>query len=146
MKRAIQHTSSAAVLAIGAELSRRSYDVTFTLGNTPRIDMLCTIPDGETFKVQVKGISTANAFYIDKKFFEGGVQADLFLVVVLVPPPGDEFPFRFFVLSHAEAVAEFNKMPKTKRDGRPYVNGFGLNWGSVKQYENAWNTFPNLAS
>jgi len=145
MKRAIQHTSSAAIFAIGAELSRRGYDVTFTLGNTARIDMLCAVPDSEElFKIQVKGISTANAFYIDKSFFEGQIQANLFLVVVLVPPSGEESPFRFFVLSHDDAVKEFAKMPKTKRDGRPYENGFGLNWGSVKNYENAWEKFPIL--
>ena len=142
MRRATQHTSSAAVLATGAELSRRGYDVTFTLGNTRRVDMLCSVPDGQSFKIQVKGISTANAFYIDKSFFEGGAQPDLFLVVVLVPPLGDVSPFRFFVLSHADAKNEFSKMPTRKRDGRPYESGSGLNWGSLKPYENAWDKFP----
>src|SRR5437867_10394930 len=102
MKRATQHTSSAAVLATAAELSRRGYDVTFTLGNTRRVDMMCSVPDGESFKIQVKGISNSYAFYIDKAFFEGDVQPDLFLVVVLVPRQ-DEPPFLFFVLSHADA-------------------------------------------
>lgn len=85
-RRTNQQISSAAVLATGAELSRRGYDVMFTLGNTARIDMLCAAPDGEAFRIQVKGISTANGFYIDKSFFEGQIQTNLFLVVVLVPP------------------------------------------------------------
>lgn len=144
MKRATQHTSSAAVLAVGAELSRRGYDVTFTLGNTRRVDMLGAVPDGPSFKIRVKGISTANAFYIDKSFFEGNAQSDLFLVVVVVPPLGDDSPLRFFVLSHVDARNEFLKMPTHKRDGRPYVNGAGLNWGSIKAYENAWNKFPGI--
>ena len=144
MKRATQHTSSAAVLATGAELSRRGYDVTFTLGNTRRVDMLCAIPDGKSFKVQVKGISNANGFYIDKSFFAGSTQRDLFLVVVLVPPIGDGAQIRFFVLSHANARTEFSKMPKSKKDGRPYVNGSGLNWGSVKSYESRWDKFPAI--
>lgn len=59
MKRATQHTSSAAVWATGAELSRRGYDVTFTLGNTARIDMLCAVPDGEPFKIQIKDYESA---------------------------------------------------------------------------------------
>jgi hypothetical protein len=88
MKRAIQQTSSAAVLATGAELSRRGYDVTFTLGNTRKVDMLCAVPDGRTFKVQVKGLSNRNGFYIDKSFFDGATQDDLYLVVVYVPPLG----------------------------------------------------------
>lgn len=144
MKRAIQHTSSAAVLAIGAELSRRGYDVTFTLGNTPHIDMMCAVPAGEQFKIQVKGISSANGFYIDKSFFDEPIQPNLFLVVVLVPPIEEESAFRFFVLSHDEAVKEFAKMRPTKLDGRPYENGNGLNWGSIKPYEKAWKTFPSI--
>ena len=144
MKRTTQQTSSAALLATGAELSRRGYDVTFTLPNTPRVDMVCFVPDGPSFKIQVKGISTANAFYIDKSFFDRDAQADLFLVVVLVPPISENVPFQFFVLSHADAKKEFSKMPTHKRDGRPYVNGWGLNWGSVKPYENAWNKLPVL--
>jgi hypothetical protein len=142
MKRAIQHTSSAAVLATGAELSRRGYDVTFTLGNTRRVDMLCSVPDGQSFKVQVKGISTANAIYIDKSFFDGSIQPDLFLVVVLVPPLGNDSLLRFFVLSHSDAKNQFSKQRTFKGDGGPYKIDGGLNFGSIKPYENAWNKFP----
>ncbi|MGA2228719.1 MAG: hypothetical protein ABSH41_30155 [Syntrophobacteraceae bacterium] len=144
MKRAREHTASAAVLATGAELSRRGYDVTFTLGNTARIDMLCAVPGGKPFKVQVKGISTPNGFYIDSSFFEV-IQPDLFLVVVIVPPDED-LAMRFFVLSHFDAVEQFKQMPTHKRDGRPYLTGSGLNWGSVKGYENRWDKFPLLKS
>jgi hypothetical protein len=144
MKRATQHTSSAALLATGAELSRRGYDVTFTLGNTRRVDMLCSVPDGRPFKIQVKGISTANAFYIDKSFFEGDTQQDLFLVVVLVPPLDKDPPFRFFILNHADAKNEFSKMPQKKRDGTPIVKDWGLNWGPVARYEDAWDKFPPI--
>jgi len=143
MKRATQHTSSAAVLASGAELSRRGYDVTFTLGNTRKVDMLCSVPNGRPFKVQVKGISNPNGFYIDKSFFEGDTQQDLFLVVVLVPTDIDS-SMRFFVLFHADAKSEFSKMPTHKQDGRPYDNGAGLNWGSVKPYENEWSKLPTI--
>jgi hypothetical protein len=143
MKRAIQHTSSAAVLGTGAELSRRGYDVTFTLGNTRKVDMLCSVPDGKPFKIQVKGISNANGFYIDKSFFEGTIQKNLFLVVVLVPSNPDS-SMRFFVLSHTDAKKEFSKMPTHTRDGRFYEDGSGLNWGSVKSYENEWFKLPTV--
>src|SRR5712691_8006666 len=119
MKRAVQQTSSAAVLATGAELSRRGYDVTFTLGNTRKVDMLCAVPDGQTFKVQVKGLSGRNGFYIDKPFFEGTTQDDLYLVIVYVPPLGTDSAMEFYVLSHAQAQNEFSKMPTHKKDGRP---------------------------
>lgn len=127
------------MLASGAELSRRGYDVTFTLGNTRKVDMLCSVPDGKPFKVQVKGISNPNGFYIDKSFFEGDAQRDLFLMVVLVPADVDS-SMRFVVLSHADAKSEFSKMPTHKQVGTPYENGAGLNWGSVKSYENEWGT------
>jgi hypothetical protein len=133
IKRKRQHTAWAAVLATGAELSRRGYDVTFTLGNTARLDMLCCAPNGKAFKVQVKGLSDKYGFYIDKSFFEGEDE-DLFLVVVLVPLAEDG-AFQFFVLSHAEAKEEFSKMPKIHQDGTPLKeSGPGFNWGSVKGY------------
>ncbi|MBI4005673.1 MAG: hypothetical protein HY356_03295 [Gammaproteobacteria bacterium] len=141
MKRTRQHTAWAATFAAAAELSRRGYDVTFTLGNTPRTDLLCAIPDGEQFKVQVKGISNRTAFYAQKDFFEAPMQRDLFLVVVLVPSD-EQTEFRFFILTHKEAKKEFDKMPKYKKDGRPYESDFGLNWGSVTPYEGRWNSFP----
>ena len=103
--------------------------------------MLCSVPDDTMFKVQVKGLSNENGFYIDKSFFDDPVQENLFLVVVLVPKE-DAPPFRFFILSHLDAKNEFAKMPTLKRDGREYPNGAGLNWGSIKSYENKWGKFP----
>ena len=141
MKRSRQHTAWAATFATAAELSRRGYDVTFTLGNTPRIDLLCAVPDGKLFKVQVKGISNSAAFYAQKEFFDTPMQIDLFLVVVLVPRD-ETTELQFFILTHDEARREFEKMPKYKKDGRPYVDGFGLNWSSVKPYKDNWHSFP----
>jgi hypothetical protein len=143
-KRSIQQTASAAVLAVGAELSRRGYDVAFTMGNTRRVDALCSVPDGKAFKVQVKGISNRSGFYIDESFFNRN-DPDLFLVVVFVPKIGDESPMQFCVLSYAEANAEFAKRPKDKKDGKRYEGGSGLVWGSVKNYSGAWSTFPPLS-
>ena len=143
MKRSIQQTSSAAALATGAELSRRGYDVTFTLGNTRKVDMFCAVPDGPTFKVQVKGLSNRNGFYIDKEFFDA-THGELYLVVVYVPPLGAPGPMEFHVLNHAQAQHEFSKMPTHKKDGRPYPNGSGLNWGRVAPYKDAWVAFPPL--
>ena len=105
--------------------------------------MLCSVPDGSTFKIQVKGISNQNALYIDKSFFDAPGQENLFLVVVLVPKDV-ALPFRFFVLSHAQAKTESAKLPTRKRDGQPFVVEGGLNWGSFKSYENAWATFPPI--
>src|SRR5260221_14038923 len=114
MKRAIQHTATAAVLALGAELSRRGYDVTFTMGNTAKIDMLCAEPNGNPFKVQVKGVSNRAAFYVQEEFFTGDAQSDLYLVVVYVPKLETQDSLEFHILSHDQAKLEFEKMPKFK--------------------------------
>ena len=143
MKRAIQHTATAADLAFGAELSRRGYDVTFTMGNTAKIDMLCAVPNGKPFKVQVKGVSNRAAFYVREEFFAGDAQSDLYLVVVYVPKLETHDSFEFHILSHYQAKLEFEKMPKFKRDGRPYVGGAGLNWSSVSTY-NSWDVLSSV--
>ncbi|MGO9013623.1 MAG: hypothetical protein ACLQF0_01460 [Dissulfurispiraceae bacterium] len=146
MKRTNQQTSSAAVLATGAELSRRAYDVTFTLGNTPKVDMMCSVPEGQAFKIQVKGISNPRDFWVNKSFFDGPTQPNLYLVVVLVSKEAqDDLSFHFFILSHEEAQKEFNKLPITKKDGSP-ITQFGLGWTSVKRYKNKWDTFPHSSA
>ena len=141
MKRNRQHTASAAALAVSAELSRRGYDVAFTIGNTPRTDLLCSVPEGKAFKIQVKGISGPYAFYVQKEFFERYSEEELFLVVVLVPND-EQTSWRYFILTREDSRNEFAKIPKTKKDGTPYVSGFGLNWGSITPYENKWDKFP----
>src|SRR5258706_15944318 len=112
MKRKTHYTSQAALLATGAELSRRGYDVAFTLGNTPRIDRICGVPDGTPFKIQVKGITWESGFRVQKAFFDQARQDDLFLIVVRVPPPGEEKRFRYFVLSHHEASETYSEAAK----------------------------------
>lgn len=122
------------------------------MGNTPRVDLLCAVPDGKQFKVQVKGISNAAGFYIQRRFFDPPTHNDLYLVVVvLVPRPArapqpeaeardDERPLRFFILTHKEAQEEFASMPQKKMG--PGEPGPGLNWGSITPYENKWASFP----
>jgi hypothetical protein len=133
-------TAMAAAFGTGAELSRRGYNVCFTVGNTPRIDLLCCVPDGDTFKVQVKGISNRAGFWVQQSFFDATAQNDLFLVIVLVPKE-DDLPLRFFIMSHVDAKAESEKLPKFKRDGRRYEVS-GLAWGSVTPHEGRWDKFP----
>jgi hypothetical protein len=133
------HTSTAAAFAVGAELSRRGYDVAFTLGNSPRIDLLATVPDGQSFKVQVKGISGSWSFFVQETFFRARLQSDLFLIVVYVardPLEDGCAGFRYFIMSHAEAKKEGKKMAV------PYERG--LNWGSITRYENEWHKLPRV--
>jgi CRISPR/Cas system-associated endoribonuclease Cas2 len=109
--------------------------------------MLCQVPDGTKFSVQVKGISKKGGLWIQKSFFDCPLRNDLFLVVVLVPTD-ETSNFRFFVLSHEEAKKEFERLPTVrKKDGKPFPPGNeGLTWGSIKGYEKAWSKFPSATA
>lgn len=140
MKRKPHYTSWAAVFAVGAELSRRGYDAALTLGNCPRVDLLCDVPDGRPFKVQVKGISWQNGFWVQKEFFNQAVQDDLFLIVVYVPKPGEEdHPFDFHILSHDDAKKANSQI--SQRLKKQAGEG-GLGWGELKPFKNAWHKLP----
>lgn len=133
----------AATFAVAAELSRRGYDVGLTFGNSPHIDLLCAVPKGAPFKVQVKGLSDPNFCMIQEAFFQGNEQ-DLFLVVVLVPVGG--CAFRFFVLSQHDAIREWSELPAVRRDGTPFAKGQegGLYWRNIEPYEDQWEKLPQV--
>jgi hypothetical protein len=120
MKRNRHYTEWAATLATAAELTRQGYDVTLTFGNTPRVDLLCSVPGGNQFKVQVKGIAYANALFIQKYFFEDATQPDLFFIIVLVSeaPPF----FRFFVMTHGEVKDAWAEWCKRRIEKGYYVS------------------------
>jgi hypothetical protein len=142
MKRSKHHTAWAGALAVAAELSRRGYDATLTLGNTPALDLLCASPSGKPFKVQVKSLTAGNAVLIQKGMLEGKLQPDLFFAIVIVPA-AEADPMEFRILTHREIVKHWNEMPKVKRDGQPYKPGMdGLNWGVVRPYSGGWEKLP----
>jgi hypothetical protein len=145
MKRKIHHTAGAATFAVAAELSRRDYDVTLTIGNTPKVDLLCVSPSGKPFKVQVKGLSQDGDFFVQKAFFEDSGGDAPYLVVVRVSKIDEdsESRFRFFIISHQQTRDEFESYPKTKKDGTAYKHSDGgLAWNFVKSHEDKWSVLP----
>jgi hypothetical protein len=148
MIRKTNYTAWAATLATAAELTRQSYDVTLTFGNTPKVDLLCSASEsGEQFKVQVKGVTDVkNGVFIQKHFFEDATKPDLFFVIVEVP--SDDQPFRFFIMTHAQVKDAYRywceKHP-TRKDGKEYKPGFdGLYWQAFKSYKDKWDNFKFL--
>ncbi len=142
MKRDRHYTSWAATLATAAELARRCYDATITFGNTPKVDLLAATKDGPAFKVQVKGISSENALWIQKSFFDMPTQQDLFLFIVVVPRDIAK-PFQFFIMTHEESKKAYASQRTVKRDGSPYKEGHeGLTWGVVKIHKDRWDKIP----
>jgi len=140
--RSRHHTGWAGVLAAAAELSRRSYDVTITLGNTPTTDLLAAAPDGLAFRVEVKSASTPNFVPIQKAILEAPVRSDLVFVIVLVPRIPEQ-PFRFFIMTHADVRDAWKTTRKTTKLGQPYKPGWeGLKWGAIAPHENCWSKLP----
>lgn len=140
------HTSWAGVLGTAAELSRRSYDVTITLGNTPTTDLLVASPNGSAFRVEVKSASTPNFIPIQKSVLEAPERSDLMFVIALVPRKNDG-SFRFFVMSHADVRAAWQVTRKTKKSGEAYKPGWeGLNWSVILPFENRWDKLPDVVN
>jgi len=142
MKRSQHHTAWAGALAVAAELSRRGYDASITLGNTPALDLLCSSPAGEPFKIQVKSLSAPNWVLIRKDMLEPPVQKKLFFAVVLVPAEDDR-PFEYHLLTHAEVCALRKEQRTVRKDGQLYKPGMdGLSWGRVKPHAGGWHKLP----
>lgn len=143
MRRKTIHTSSTAVFATAAELAKRSYDVCFTVSNTPKVDLQCSVPDGPTFKVQVKGISDVGPVRMQEHVFTKPMQKDLYFAIVIVPLREEE-RVRFFIMTHAQVQEENKRLPTVRRDGKPYQRGSdGLPFRSFKDYEGKWDKFPD---
>jgi hypothetical protein len=142
LARSRQHTSRAGVLAVAAELSRRSYDVIIPIGKTPKTDLVATASDDSTFKVEVKSASTPNFVLIQKAALEAKPESGLLFVVVLVPRKAED-PFRFFIMTQADVQAAWKATRKTTKSGAPYKPGWeGLNWNSITPHENCWHKLP----
>jgi hypothetical protein len=140
MVRSSHHTQWAGTYAFAAELSRRSYDAALTVGNTPLTDLLCISPNGQPFRVEMKSLASKTYILTGKRIFEMETRSDFFLVVALVPETG---PNRYFILTHQQIKDARERMPKTKKTGEPYKEGFdGLEWPLVEPYENAWQSLP----
>ncbi len=130
-------TRWAGELGVGAELSRRHYQVAYPFGNAPRIDLMCQSPKGASFQVQVKSLSSGNFWLFSRR----PVRKDLYYIFVLAPREGD---MRFFILTSEEAMEERKKYKEQiKESGGSYRDAMGgANWGQIKAYEDKWEKLP----
>ncbi len=138
-KRKSHYTEWAALFATGAELTRRGYDVALTLGRTPKVDLLCSVPDREQFKVQVKGMSNHAGPWIQKHFFDDEEDWGLFFIIVNVPFEDNEL-FEFFIMTHGDIKSVWGKRK------RPTKEGFeGFTYAEIKGYKDKWGSLPPVA-
>jgi hypothetical protein len=100
---------------VAAELARRGYNVTLTLGNTKAIDLLVE-KEGKLIPLQVKGIQrrASICWNISLAKIEGH---SLFYILVNLNADTLEAP-EYFVLTETEVKAHF----KATNSGRDYLD------------------------
>lgn len=136
-----RQTQWATQFLAAAELIRRGYTVSFTQGNnTPVADLMVGSPSSKLFWVDVKGLSSKNAWLITPK----DPREDLFYVLVLLSPLAENrkerTPDRFFILTQAEA----NNLESAYRQAHPNDKGAipGFAFADAANYEDCWEKLP----
>jgi hypothetical protein len=132
-KERAQRTQWAAQFLAASELVRRYYVVSFTMGNnTPDADLMVGTQNGGQFWVDVKGLSTNNAWLITPK----QVRLNLYYILVRVGDTKDQD--RFFILPQSET----NKLLEKSKLAHPTdpTNGFAFRY--PENFENKWEILP----
>jgi hypothetical protein len=136
-----RQTQWATQFLAAAELIRRDYMVSFTQGNnTPVADLIVASPSSKPFWVDVKGLSSKNAWIIKSKENRN----DLFYILILLSPlansPKVRDADRFFVLTQAEV----NELEAAYRRAHPNDKGAipGFGFSAVSAHEDKWEKLP----
>lgn len=126
------HTGISAEFFVAAELSRRGYNVTFTLGNTKAIDLIIE-RDTQLVSIQVKGIKRTKSICWNLK--RAAIRASIIYVFVNLHADTLLSP-QYFVLT-SEEVAKHLKPTKSGRDYIDYnylkKNGFENGWEKIHE-------------
>ena len=143
LRRSVHRTQWAAQFAVASELCKLGYEVAFTMGNHPSVDIMVTSPGGVSFGIDVKGLYKRNFFVLKPK----ERRADLFYVLAFVP---NDAPNRFFILSqeqanqavaegqeHSRQLAIAKGKPVEQADQFPCVS-----WRRAEVFKNCWPTLP----
>ena len=133
---------------VAAELCRRKYVVTFTLGNAPRTDLQVSSSLNGEFTVEVKGQSTHN-FWLIKEDHDKS-RKYYFLVYI---PENHEKLVEFFIMTREEMMAERTKYQKhiEQSSGRYRDELGGFNWKTIYEkdkngrflYKDRWDKLPS---
>src|SRR6201992_3973420 len=90
-RRSVHRTQWTAQFAVASELCKQGYEVAFTMGNHPTVDIMARGPRGGSFGIDVKGLYKPNFWVVKTK----DAREQLYYVLAYVP---DEGANRFFVL------------------------------------------------
>ncbi|MCI5093020.1 hypothetical protein [Phaeodactylibacter sp.] len=128
MKLSKSHTGIASEFFVAAELSRRGYNVTLTLGNTKSIDLLVE-KESNVVPIQVKGIQRTKSICWSLK--STSLREDIIYVFVNLNADTLSLP-EFFVLNYEEVKAHL----KTVASGRNYID---YNYLKRLDFEDGWD-------
>ena len=141
-RRPAHQTQWAAQFAVASELCKRGYEVTFTTGNHPSIDLMAYSPKQVPFAVDVKGLYKKNFWPVREKL----ARKDLFYVLAFVP---DDRPNRFFVLTQKQVnkgirdnFLHVQNRAKAKDKVLAHNPFPGVEWKFVERFESAWDSLP----
>lgn len=130
-------TQWAAQFLVAAELVRRKYIVSFTMGNsTPMADLMVGLPSGEQFWVDVKGVAKHNSvLQAEKPKLKG-----LHYVVVNVADEKREED-EFYILTQEE----FNDLIRRYATAQPRDRTPGFTFKYVREghFRDKWETLPH---
>jgi hypothetical protein len=134
-------TQWAAQFFAAAELTRRNYRVSLTLGNAPAVDLMVVSPKGAQFMVDVKGQASKNFWLIrERKHTE-----DLYYILAYVQcVPQALISPEFFIMSSAEVMRHIAGLrEKTETSGKRWApSGSGITWTTGLQYKD-WGVLPS---
>src|ERR1017187_7973155 len=143
-RRSSHQTQWAAQFAVASELCRRGYEVAFTTGNHPCIDLMAMSPKQVPFVVDVKGLYMKNFWLVRER----PARSDLFYVFVFGPPGAAKV--RFFILTQEQfniairgdfAYAQGRAKGKARTmTANPMP---GVEWKYAERWEDAWDSFPS---
>ena len=144
-------TQWAGQYGVAHELTRRGYLVSFTIGNAPKTDLICTSPKGKDFSVQVKSLKSKSYFLYQESLLS--TESDLYFVFVLVPDIQNEksiLPVEYYILdiNQFRQIVEIEKLRLKKEEekrGKSYAKfSPGIIYATIKDsgYRDAWNNLP----
>jgi len=143
-RRSAHRTQWAAQFAVASELCKRGYEVAFTMGNHPSVDLMVISPNKKPFNIDVKGLYKKNIWGVRARPLRG----NLFYVVAYVPNGEAN---HFFILSEAQVNEEVNDEIERARlrashKGRSdeKAESFpGVSWKFVEKFKDCWNILPS---
>lgn len=124
---------------VAAELCKREFLVSFTLGNAEQTDLMVKSPNGKSFRVEVKTQRTVNFW----RYRHRAASEDLFYIFVYLGEI-EQNP-RFYILTSEQAMIEWEKYYEEQKHKKPSTKytdyGLGALYSSIRKYEADWSVF-----